>query len=98
MVGTCANCSKPFRTLRSGKLFLVEAAGDIEPVIPGGKQPVYAPIPRRILYFWLCGACAKTMRIVFERKSGVRVEALPVAADHMRPVAVDKAASNKEAA
>lgn len=98
MVGTCANCSEPFHSLRSGKLFLVEARGDMEPVIPAGKQPVYAPIPRRILYFWLCGECAKTLRVVFDRRSGVRVEALPVAVDHMQAAAADKAERNKEAA
>ncbi len=97
MVGTCANCSERFRTLRSGKLFVVEAAADRESIAPPGRQPIFAPIPSRILY-WLCEACAKTMRVLHNRRSGVRVEVLPVAADHIQVVAADKNASNKEVA
>lgn len=100
MVGTCANpaCSARFHTLRYGKLFVVEARADSEPITLTESKRVFVPIPQRILYFWLCEACAKTMRVVFDRRSGIRVEALPVVADHMRPVAGDKAASYKEAA
>lgn len=99
MVGTCANpaCSARFHTLRRGKLFVVEATADSEPIIPTESKPVFAPIPQRILYFWLCEACVKTMRVVFDRRSGVRVEAL-AAVGHMRPLTVDRTVSHKEAA
>ncbi len=100
MVGTCANpaCSARFHTLQRGKLFVVEATADSEPITPIESKPVFVPIPQRILYFWLCESCANTMRVVFDRRSGVRVEPLSVAADHVRPVAVDKAVSYKQVA
>jgi hypothetical protein len=99
MVGTCANpaCTAHFHTLRRGKLFVVEARVDSEPITPTGSKPVFVPIPRQIQYFWLCEACAKTMRVVFDRRSGC-VEPSPPATDHMRPVGVEKATNRKEAA
>jgi len=100
MVGTCANpfCSARFHTLQRGKLFVVEATADSEPITPTESKPVFVPIPQRILYFWLCEACAKTMRVVFDRRSGVRVEPSPLATEHMCQVGVERATNRKEAA
>jgi hypothetical protein len=97
MVGTCANpaCSARFRTLCSGKLFLVETPTDVD--ASAGKLPVFAPVPHRIQYFWLCKVCAETMRVVYDKKRGVRVEPLPAIRDEPDIETVDDAA-RKEAA
>lgn len=77
MVGTCANpvCKARFHTLCSGKLFLVETPTDVN--TNGVTLPVFAPVPHRIQYFWLCDLCAKTMHVVYDQWRGIRVEPLP---------------------
>ncbi len=76
MRDSCANpsCSTPFYKL-SGKLFLIETPTDTD--LSGGKLPVFAPVPHRVQYFWLCGSCAKTLQVVYHPTRGIRVEPLP---------------------
>jgi len=60
MIATCANptCSKPFRYLRGGRLFLLEVAAlDAE-----GRRTVGID-DRKREYFWLCERCAPTTTI-----------------------------------
>jgi hypothetical protein len=97
MVGTCANpaCSARFRTLCSGKLFLVKTPIDVD--ASAGKLPVFAPVPHRIQYFWLCNSCAKTMQVVYDKMRGISVEPLPAIRDEPDIATVDSTA-RKEAA
>jgi hypothetical protein len=89
MVGTCANpaCSEPFHNLRSGKLFLVETPVDTDPAQEQSRTD-FAPIPRRVQYFWLCESCAQTMRLVYDQRTGVGVEPLSLPGDAVRRAAV----------
>lgn len=98
MVGTCANpaCSARFRTLCSGKLFLVETPTDVD--ASAGKQPVFAPVPHRIQYFWLCSMCAKKMVVVYDKMHGIHVEPLPAIPDEADPEIERTTARSKEAA
>lgn len=88
MGGTCANpaCSTPFYKL-SGKFFLIKTPTDMD--VSGGKLPVFAPVPHREQYFWLCDLCAKTLQIVYDPARGVRVEPLPEIRDVTDLVEVD---------
>ncbi len=67
MLSKCANpaCDAPFHYLREGKLFQFDLAS---PVAGEAKKP-----PRRIERFWLCGRCAETMTVAFERSRGLVV-------------------------
>ncbi len=98
MVGICANptCSARFHTLRRGKLFLLEAK-DVEPPVPADREPAFAPIPHRIQYFWLCESCAQTMRVVYDRRSGIRVEPLLAVAGHAHRVTTGPERGNHNA-
>lgn len=89
MVATCANpaCSAPFHNLRSGKLFLVETAVNTDSAQEQSRTD-FAPSPRRIQYFWLCESCAQTMRLIYDRRTGVGVEPLSVPGDAVRRAAV----------
>jgi hypothetical protein len=89
MHGTCANpaCSTPFYKL-SGKFFLIKTATDMD--ISGGKPPVFAPIPHREQYFWLCDSCAETLQVVYDPARGIRVEPLPEIPDVADPVGVER--------
>ena len=88
MGGTCANpvCSTPFYKL-SGKFFLIKTPTDMD--VSGGKQPVFAPVPHRVQYFWLCDLCAKTLQVVYDSARGIRVEPLPEIRDATDLVEVD---------
>ena len=59
MLSKCANpvCLARFRTLRHGKLFQVEVRA---------VSADSAPSAPRIEYFWLCGDCARVMKIVWQ--------------------------------
>lgn len=88
MGGTCANpaCSTPFYIL-SGKFFLIKTPTDMD--VSGGKLPVFAPVPHREQYFWLCDLCAKTLQVVYDSARGIRVEPLPEIRDVTDLVEVD---------
>lgn len=78
MLAKCANpaCDTPFRYLRDGRVFQVEvdAAGGYHsaevrapgPVLVSDHKP-----PHRLEHFWLCGACSRTMTLVFDKAQGV---------------------------
>ncbi len=65
MISHCANpgCSAPFRYLREGKLFQLYT--DPEPGTGEGTET-----SRRLQYYWLCGNCAASITLLFERKNG----------------------------
>ncbi len=67
MVSKCANpaCSTPFRYLREGKLFQLYSESASRATGQEGTQH-----PRHLEYFWLCGHCAATIKLEFERKDG----------------------------
>jgi hypothetical protein len=80
MVDKCANpsCSAPpFRSLREGRMFVMEAEGDS--CIRGNGR---SQQPR---YSWLCNACCETMTVVAEKKEGIKVVPLPTSASAARP-------------
>ena len=58
MLSKCANpaCFARFRTLRSGRLFQIEIKA--VPTGPARSSP-------RTEYFWLCGECARVMKLVW---------------------------------
>ena len=61
MVQKCANpsCSAPFRRLRDGRLFVVEAAAEGH--------------PRKLNYFWLCDSCSRIMTVAKKGNQGAVV-------------------------
>ncbi|MFB3916842.1 MAG: hypothetical protein ACE14M_08935 [Terriglobales bacterium] len=70
MLSKCANpaCQTPFQYLRDGKLFQFELPSHSGPQLVGGDRPV-----RKVEHFWLCGRCAATMTLAFERQHGMVV-------------------------
>lgn len=72
MVKNCANpaCSVSFRSLRDGRVFVMEA----EPDSRVGERS------RQLHYFWLCNACCRTMTVVAVKKEGIKVVPLPASA------------------
>jgi len=89
MVSKCANpaCSTPFQYLRDGKIFRVEvevtpsfAEEDTVELSNGNKVPflLTARRPNRKLeHFWLCGSCAQTMSLLFDKDQGITVVPKP---------------------
>ena len=89
MVSKCANpaCSTPFHYLREGKIFRVEV--EVTPPVAeeetidlsnGTKVPflLTARKPNRKLeHFWLCGSCAQTMSLLFDKDQGITVVPKP---------------------
>jgi hypothetical protein len=67
MVAKCANpsCSKLFRYLRGGKLFLVETPPYFitSAALPRLQDEEFKTRVPRSDYFWLCEKCAKSMTI-----------------------------------
>jgi hypothetical protein len=80
MISKCANptCSTPFHYLRDGKVFRVDLNDDNEnlnsPYLVDGKKA-----PRRTEHFWLCGPCAQTLSLIFNKQTGVHVVQKPLA-------------------
>ena len=56
MLSKCLNpaCSRPFRYFRDGRIF------DIETASPSNSSRT----ARRREFFWLCGACSNTMKVI----------------------------------
>lgn len=78
MLQKCANpsCSSVFRRLSDGKLFQVETeyfekTFRPSPVIPRNKSR------RRVEYFWLCGDCASSLSLTFDKTHGIVTVPLP---------------------
>jgi hypothetical protein len=78
MLSKCANpnCGVPFRYLREGKLFQLYTGVDPGPA-SGSEQKTSRPME----YFWLCGRCAATLRLEFEKKSGAAIVRLVARSD-----------------
>ncbi len=74
MISKCANpdCGAPFRYLREGKLFQLYTGSDpgLDPVPASGSSEKTS---RPMEYFWLCGRCAGTLRLEFEKKNGAAI-------------------------
>ncbi len=70
MISKCANpnCGAPFRYLREGKLFQLYTGS--QPASAGGTD---AKTSRQMEYFWLCGRCAATLRLEFQKKNGAAI-------------------------
>ena len=85
MVSKCANpaCSAPFHYLREGKIFKVEVevtppltADETIELSNGNKIPFLVTTrkaARKLEHFWLCGTCAQTMSLLFDKDNGVTV-------------------------
>jgi len=71
MVEKCANpaCCATFRSLRNGRLFVKEVRVDTPSDGNRGS--------RQLHYFWLCNSCCRTMTVVAEKGTGIRVTPLP---------------------
>jgi hypothetical protein len=67
MIHKCANtqCSEPFRYMRAGKLFQVDRE-QIGQASADNSKPSH-----NVEHFWLCGRCAETLTLVYERGRGV---------------------------
>ena len=74
MVRTCANpaCNEPFVYFRSGKIYLVDRR--TSPVPPQAREQLSANE-----YFWLCGRCAATMKVVLCANGAVTVAEIAAA-------------------
>ena len=68
MLGKCSNpsCSAPFRYLRDGRLFRLEA----DPIARTSK-------PYKLEYFWLCEHCSPRMSLRIGKEGGVLPVMLP---------------------
>ncbi len=78
MLSKCANpaCSTPFQYLRDGKLYQIEVGETAE----RGLHLVSRKPARRVEHFWLCGACARSMTLAYQRGKGVITLPLPTGA------------------
>ncbi len=74
MLSKCANpeCSTTLLYLREGKVFKVESDAT-GPIPVDGKKKV-----RRVEHFWLCGRCAESWTLLYDKEYGIRVEAKPL--------------------
>jgi hypothetical protein len=72
MLSKCANpaCAVPFRYLRDGRLYQIDTADGPRAVTDGKPS-------QRFEYFWLCGQCAASMTLAFQRGKGVIMVPLP---------------------
>lgn len=74
MVSKCANpdCSTPLQYLRDGKVFRVEvqeiSSAHMGTYLAGKKKSV-----KRVEHFWLCGACARTMNLSFDKNNHISI-------------------------
>lgn len=68
MLHKCANpdCPVPFRSLREGKLFLVETFPSDIATVNGNRRKV-----RRREHFWLCNACSGHFTLRFDSTLGM---------------------------
>jgi hypothetical protein len=66
MTAKCANpsCNQLFLYFRAGRIFLIESSSSGTPAI-ARRTPEY---------FWLCGDCSRTMRVVLDRNGDVAIE------------------------
>ena len=66
MTAKCANpsCNEPFHYFRTGKIYLIDA--------PTVKTSLN--LAKAHEYFWLCGECCRSMRVVLDQTGVVIVE------------------------
>ena len=83
MIAKCANpeCSKPFRYLHEGRLFVLSSSAKAQSQEVGGDS--------RVKYAWLCHGCAATLAVQFEAGRGLRVVPLGSTADKSGPLRGD---------
>jgi hypothetical protein len=79
MLHKCANpaCASAFRSLRHGKLFLLETDYGSAPgsgPSPGNRRERLA---RRVERYWLCDRCSSLLTLTFERGRGMVTVPLP---------------------
>jgi hypothetical protein len=89
MLHKCANpaCTVPFRSLRDGKLFLVETfPSDVSAAFDGNRRKI-----RRREHFWLCDACAAHFTLRFDTTLGMLTVPL---SEHASPRFFTRAAAN----
>jgi len=69
MLNKCANpeCSAIFRTLRDGKVFVMEVKPDCHGGVSGHG--------REREYFWLCNSCCRNMTVIVD--NGTRAQVVP---------------------
>jgi len=86
MLHKCANpaCSRPFRHLAEGKLFLIEVDGSF----PAARKSD-GPAGHRVEHFWLCEPCASVLTLSFDRGRGMVTVPLPEVV-RKRPAAVSE--------
>jgi len=80
MVSKCANpeCSESFLYFHQGKLFRLETEGREDRRRQLGDETGISKPLRRLEFYWLCGGCAETLTIAFEKGSGISVRPRPV--------------------
>jgi hypothetical protein len=68
MLHKCANpaCSTPFRSMREGKLFLVETFASDHHNFDANRRKI-----RRREHFWLCDACSCQYTLRFDPNLGM---------------------------
>lgn len=77
MLSKCANpsCSNQLIYLREGKIFVMEHGP--RPKL-WQQDPAPAGHSTYLEHFWLCGRCAETLTLVYDRERGVKVMPKPV--------------------
>ncbi len=80
MLSKCANpdCNTPFHYLREGRLYQIDTASDGERdgAAPSPAEPKRA---HKVEFFWLCGQCAQSMTLTYQRGKGVVAAPMPAA-------------------
>jgi hypothetical protein len=68
MTAKCANpsCNQQFLYFRTGRIFLIDSSVPGVAANPGSR--------RTSEYFWLCGDCSRTMRVVLDRNGAMAIE------------------------
>jgi hypothetical protein len=69
MIHQCSNptCSKPFHSLREGRIFVFDLPDkDSSAAAPGGHT-------RRMRHFWLCSACSQTLVLEQTAEKEIRI-------------------------
>ncbi len=75
MLSCCANqsCGQPLASLQEGRLFQFQIVS-ISVSVDDREKMEYDEVPNRLTAnFWLCGACAATMKLVLTPFEGVRL-------------------------
>jgi len=72
MLSKCANpeCNNPFHYLRDGRLYQIDTAldGERDATWSSSLEPKR---PHKVEFFWLCGQCAQSMTLTYQRGKGV---------------------------